>query len=61
LNTRCEDEMEQRQVSLGQAFLFAAIKAAAWAAPVVASSLLVIWLNKKLFDGGNDMTVVTRK
>lgn len=52
--------MEQQQVSLGQAFLFAAIKAAAWAAPVVASSLLVVWLDRK-FLGGSSSVVVTRK
>lgn len=37
--------------SLPEAILYSVVKVASWAIPVVASSLLVLWIQRKLNEG----------
>jgi len=46
---------------LTEAYLFGLVKVAAWAIPVVASSLLVLWLQQKLLGTSTESVIVVPK
>lgn len=46
-----ERQLEPISRSLPEAFIYSAVKVIGWALPVVASSLLVLWIQKKLNEG----------